>query len=76
MVLVHGCFWHRHPRCKFAYTPKSNLPYWHQRFDENVRRDRRVQKRLKALGWRVLVVWECQSLKKAALSRRLAARLR
>ena len=59
VIFVHGCFWHRHRNCRLAYTPKSNLEHWHRRFEENVSRDRRVQKELKSLGWRVLVVWEC-----------------
>ena len=67
-VFVHGCFWHRHPRCKFAYTPKSNLQFWLDKFASNVRRDKSARVQLKKAGWRVLIVWECevndQSLKK------------
>jgi DNA mismatch endonuclease (patch repair protein) len=61
VVFVHGCFWHRHPRCRFAYTPKSNLPFWLGKFTENVERDRRVRRELTKLGWRVLIVWECRT---------------
>jgi DNA mismatch endonuclease (patch repair protein) len=60
-IFVHGCFWHRHARCKYAYTPKSNLEFWLEKFDSNVRRDKRARVALRKNGWRVLVVWECQA---------------
>lgn len=60
VVFVHGCFWHRHPGCRFAYTPKSRITFWQQKFDGNVERDRRNVRALRALGWRVITVWECQ----------------
>ena len=59
-VFVHGCFWHRHRGCRLAYTPKSNVAFWLQKFSENVIRDRRVRRHLARLGWTVVVVWECQ----------------
>lgn len=61
VVFVHGCFWHRHPRCKYSYTPKSNLPFWRKKFSANVARDKQVLLKLHRLGWRVLVVWECDT---------------
>lgn len=61
VIFVHGCFWHRHPRCRFAYTPKTRNAFWQHKFDMNVARDRRVRRQLRRLGWRVLVVWECQT---------------
>ena len=60
VIFVHGCFWHRHPGCKYAYTPKSRLEFWNKKFDENVRRDRENKKALRKLGWKVIVVWECE----------------
>lgn len=60
-VFVHGCFWHRHPRCRFAYSPHSNVRKWLTKFRENVARDRRVKRQLKMRGWRVVVVWECET---------------
>ena len=60
VVFVHGCFWHRHPGCKDATTPKSNLPFWTNKFAENIERDRRVERELARRGWRVMVVWECK----------------
>jgi|SRR5687767_2114448 len=63
-IFLHGCFWHRHGKCKYAYTPKSRIRFWLTKFDENKRRDRRVRARLRAAGWRVLVVWECDLRRK------------
>jgi DNA mismatch endonuclease (patch repair protein) len=60
VVVVHGCFWHRHTQCKFAYTPKSNLEFWKTKFSDNVARDRWTTAALKRLGWRVITVWECE----------------
>ncbi len=71
VILVHGCFWHRHPRCKYAYTPKSNVRHWKKRFAENVERDRRTRRKLRRLGWQVIVLWECQTADSERLSRRL-----
>ena len=61
VVLVHGCFWHRHKRCSEAAMPKSNVPYWEGKFARNEKRDRRIKRDLKRLGWRVITVWECQT---------------
>jgi DNA mismatch endonuclease (patch repair protein) len=59
VVFVHGCFWHRHEGCKIATIPKSNTPFWVEKFTKNKSRDARVADSLKNLGWRVFVVWEC-----------------
>ena len=59
-IFVHGCFWHRHPRCRFAYTPKSNIRFWLDKFDSNVRRDKVARSALRKAGWHVHVVWECE----------------
>jgi len=59
-VFVDGCFWHRHPGCKFAYTPKSRPEFWQRKFDSNVRRDKIVTRELRNCGWRTLRVWECE----------------
>ncbi|MBN2179035.1 MAG: DNA mismatch endonuclease Vsr [Deltaproteobacteria bacterium] len=60
IVFVHGCFWHQHPGCKAACKPKSNTEYWLPKLARNKQRDRENQKALKALGWNVVVVWECE----------------
>lgn len=60
IIFVHGCFWHRHPGCKYAYTPKSNVEFWKNKLEGNVARDRITKEKLEALQWRVLIIWECQ----------------
>ena len=69
VIFVHGCFWHMH-LCK--ELPKSNLEYWKPKLEDNVKRDRKVRRELKKLGWDVLVVWECWTKKPETLHRRLA----
>ena len=71
VILVHGCFWHRHPGCRYATTPATRRKFWTAKFDANVRRDRRVARRLRRLGWSVLTVWECQLRQPARLAGRL-----
>jgi DNA mismatch endonuclease (patch repair protein) len=70
-VLVHGCFWHRHRRCRFAYTPKTRVEFWSRKFEQNVIRDKRVNRQLRALGWTVLTVWECETFDTISLTQRL-----
>lgn len=60
-IFVHGCYWHRHLGCKHATTPKTNQAYWLPKFQANVERDARKAEALRALGWRVLIVWECET---------------
>jgi DNA mismatch endonuclease (patch repair protein) len=60
-IFVHGCFWHRHQNCRFAYSPKSRQEFWEAKLEGNARRDERNQERLAAIGWSVAVVWECQT---------------
>jgi DNA mismatch endonuclease, patch repair protein len=71
-VLVHGCFWHRHAGCRFSYTPKSRIDFWQTKFASNVRRDVQVRQALADIGWRVVVIWECE----VADGDKLALRLR
>ncbi|MBD3769694.1 MAG: DNA mismatch endonuclease Vsr [Rhodobacterales bacterium] len=59
VVFVNGCFWHRHPGCRFATTPSTRTEFWLDKFEKNVARDRRNVAALRTLGWRILVVWEC-----------------
>lgn len=58
-IFVHGCFWHRHERCKYAYMPKSRVEFWQKKFEANQKRDLIVQTELKEKGIKCLVVWEC-----------------
>ena len=60
IIFMHGCFWHRHPGCKLARMPKSKLDFWGPKLEANRERDIRNQEILKNLGWRVLVIWECE----------------
>lgn len=60
VLFVHGCFWHRHPDCRLATTPASNALFWQEKFSANVARDERCLRKLSELGWRVLVIWECE----------------
>lgn len=60
IVLVHGCFWHGHSRCREGRVPGSNVGYWSAKLEANKLRDRRNIRKLRNLGWSVLVVWECQ----------------
>ena len=70
-LLVHGCFWHRHKGCRFAYMPKTRIEFWRAKFARNVSRDREVERALGSLGWRVAIIWECETEDPAALARRL-----
>ncbi|NJM12227.1 MAG: DNA mismatch endonuclease Vsr [Synechococcaceae cyanobacterium SM1_2_3] len=72
VIFVHGCFWHRHPGCRLAYTPKSNVDFWLRKLEGNVARDRVNQSRLAELGWRVLTIWECETRNHEALREQLA----
>lgn len=58
-IFIHGCFWHRHEKCKYAYMPKSNVEFWNKKFDTNIRRDAVVQEELRAGGIKCLIIWEC-----------------
>jgi DNA mismatch endonuclease (patch repair protein) len=60
LVFVHGCFWHQHRGCRFAYMPKSNRAFWEKKLRGNVERDRRILRQLRRAAWRVKVVWECE----------------
>lgn len=71
VVFVHGCFWHRHEGCALARMPKSRLEFWQDKLEGNRRRDLRQLGELTALGWRVLVVWECELENQEALVARL-----
>ena len=60
-IFVHGCFWHRHPGCKFTTTPKTRGSFWAAKFKANVSRDRRTARLLRKDGWRVFTVWACRT---------------
>ncbi len=60
VVLVNGCFWHGHKDCKLAHLPATNLDYWEKKIADNVERDERKRQELEKLGYKVLIVWQCQ----------------
>ena len=68
VIFVNGCFWHRHPGCKRATTPKTNIDYWQAKFDRNVTRAKKSHAALRRDGWRVLIIWECQTRNPQLLS--------
>lgn len=72
-LFVHGCFWHRHPGCSKASTPKSHTDFWQGKFDTNVARDKHVSSELVAAGWRVMTIWECETKSADSIARTLAA---
>ena len=59
-IFIHGCFWHQHEGCREHNIPKSNTEFWTAKFQRNKERDQRVRQELRALGWRTMVIWECQ----------------
>ncbi|NOU14653.1 MAG: DNA mismatch endonuclease Vsr [Methylococcaceae bacterium] len=59
VIFVHGCFWHRHSECRYARLPASNADFWSKKLESNVERDEKAIHSLIALGWPVLIVWEC-----------------
>ncbi|MEX1028329.1 MAG: very short patch repair endonuclease [Candidatus Paceibacterota bacterium] len=68
VIFVHGCFWHLHRRCKAGRIPRSRVDYWKNKLEGNRRRDALHKRRLTAMGWRYLVIWECQTAKIDRLS--------
>ncbi len=77
VVFVRGCFWHRHLGCRISHMPKSRTKYWAtQKFQKNIDRDRRNEDALTRLGWRVLVIWECEVKDKEIVARRLRSAVR
>lgn len=71
VIFVHGCFWHRHEDCKLARVPKTRLDFWVPKLEGNRLRDARIEHALRALGWRVMTVWECQLARPNALQNRV-----
>jgi DNA mismatch endonuclease, patch repair protein len=61
VIFVHGCFWHRHPECKYAYTPKTQFDFWNSKFSKNLKRHEEAVNKLSILGWNILIIWECQA---------------
>lgn len=60
VIFVNGCFWHGHKGCKYFVWPKSNEDFWKNKIETNVERDKKKTAALEELGWKVIVVWECE----------------
>lgn len=71
-IFVNGCFWHGHKGCRFATRPKTNVEFWQAKIENNRERDLRDYTFLESLGWRVIVVWECE-LKKDRIDGTIAS---
>ena len=72
IIQVHGCYWHRHKGCKLAYNPKSRVDFWQNKFSENISRDKKVEKALASLGYRVYTIWECETRDHSVLNDRIS----
>lgn len=59
-IFVHGCFWHRHPGCRYAVLPKTRPEFWAAKLEGNVERDRQAIEALRNAGWTVFIIWECE----------------
>jgi DNA mismatch endonuclease, patch repair protein len=75
VILVHGCFWHQHGCALGHKKPSANPDYWHPKLARNVARDAQNRERLRALGWDVLVIWECEAKDSTRLAERIRAYL-
>lgn len=71
VIFVHGCFWHRHPGCSRASSPATNRAFWEAKFERNILRDADTLAQLHSLGWKSLVVWECDLKEPDDLARRI-----
>lgn len=72
-IFVHGCFWHRHTGCRRTTTPKTRREFWQAKFAANIARDRRSYTALEAIGWRVVVIWECEAVQPSWLEAHLVS---
>jgi len=70
-IFVNGCFWHQHEDCKRKSSPKSNIEYWEDKLKKNIDRQNRNIKSLESLGWRVCLIWECETKDDILLERRI-----
>jgi DNA mismatch endonuclease (patch repair protein) len=73
LIFVHGCFWHRHRNCKYAYMPKSKIEFWRDKFDGTIKRDKKHQEQLRNMGWKVHVIWECEIKKIEILEKKISS---
>lgn len=73
VIFVNGCFWHGHPKCKYATLPKTNTDFWKDKIEKNAERDRNNYELLQDMGWNVIVVWQCELRNENLRKKRLEA---
>ncbi len=71
VIFVHGCLWHGHKQCPRSKRPTTNKEFWNRKLDQNIERDKRFQRKLRRIGWKALVVWECETRMPEKLLRKL-----
>ena len=71
VIFVHGCFWHGHKGCPRSKRPTSNKNFWQYKLDKNIERDKRQQNKLKNLGWKYLVIWQCEANRMDPLQKKI-----
>jgi DNA mismatch endonuclease, patch repair protein len=76
VIFVHGCFWHRHKGCGDASMPRTRISFWKTKLSDNVMRDARTMSALRRMGWRCLVIWECELRQEGVVVRKLRAFLK
>lgn len=72
VIFVHGCFWHGHKKCSRSSRPQSNKSFWVEKLDKNIARDKRTKRELELQGWKVLIVWTCETNNILKLQNRLS----
>lgn len=71
VIFVHGCFWHGHRGCSRARRPTTNRRFWNKKLNSNIERDKRLKNQLRKMGWKILVVWECETKQPERLLKKL-----
>lgn len=71
VIFVHGCFWHHHENCRAAVLPRTNHEFWKDKMQTNVKRDKKNQRDLKKLGWKVIIIWQCQIKNRELFERKM-----
>lgn len=70
IIFVHGCFWHGHKGCPRSKRPKTNMDFWNKKLDMNIKRDKVFQGKLRSRGWKVMVIWQCETQRPEKLLRK------
>src|SRR3990170_4807107 len=70
-IFVNGCFWHQHKGCRRQSVPKSNLKYWKRKLRTNIEKQKEDIRKLKKLGWKIFIVWECEAKREAGLVKKV-----